>query len=100
MSGFFIHSVKAGCFMAIFYLVYYLFLSRDTAYIRNRIYLLSSVLLSWLLPLIRLETDLPVVNTEAIQWLLIEKLGQPDATAADSAVTVAGKPDFFRLVSL
>jgi TonB family protein len=100
MNGFFIHSVKAGCFMAIFYLVYYLFLSRDTAYVRNRIYLLSSVLLSWLLPLIRLKTELPVVNTEAIQWLLIEMLGQPDATAADSAVTVAGKPDFLRLVSL
>lgn len=52
MSQFVIHSIKSGVFMALFYLVYYLFLSRDTSYMRNRIYLVGSMLASWLLPFV------------------------------------------------
>lgn len=74
MNDFFIHSIKAGLFMAIFYTVYYLFLSRDTAYLRNRIYLVASVLISWLLPFLKLPAESPVVNTEALQWVFAEVL--------------------------
>ena len=46
--------VKTALYIAGFYLVYFLFLSSDTNYLRNRVFLLSSALLSFMLPLVTL----------------------------------------------
>lgn len=51
-----IYMIKAALFMAAFYLVYAILLSRDTSYGRNRIFIIMSVLLSMILPLITIET--------------------------------------------
>jgi TonB family protein len=100
MNGFFIHAVKAGLFMAIFYTVYYLFLSRDTAYLRNRIYLLTSVLISWLLPFLKLQTESPVVNAEALQWVFTEVLGQAEASGSEITVTASQNIDLMTIMSI
>jgi BlaI family transcriptional regulator, penicillinase repressor len=44
MNQFFLYSFKAGVFLSVFYLVYFLFLSRDTAYLRNRAYILITLI--------------------------------------------------------
>lgn len=51
MNTLLVYPVKSAFCLAGFYLVYYLFLSRDTLYGRNRIFLLLSVILSFILPL-------------------------------------------------
>ena len=51
--------VKTALCMAVLYLMYQLFLSRDTMYSRNRIFILLSFILSLILPLISIETRVP-----------------------------------------
>lgn len=99
MNTFFIHAVKAGLLMAIFYTVYYLFLSRDTAYFRNRIYLLTSLLLSWLLPFLKFQTESPVVNAEALLWVFTEVLGQAEASGSEITATVSPGIDLVTILS-
>jgi TonB family protein len=52
--------VKSAVYMIAFYLVYSLLLSSDTTYGRNRIFILLSLLLSMILPLITLQTIKPL----------------------------------------
>lgn len=52
--------VKTAVYLLAFYLIYFLFLSRDTAYTRNRIFILLSVTLSIVLPFISLTTIRPM----------------------------------------
>ena len=85
--------------MAIFYTVYYLFLSRDTAYLRNRIYLVASVLISWLLPFLKLPAESPVVNTEALQWVFAEVLNQAESSASEVIAPGSGSIDLLTIVS-
>lgn len=54
MNDLLVYSVKSAVYITIFYLIYYLLLSRDTSYARNRIYILGSVLLSFVLPFVTL----------------------------------------------
>jgi TonB family protein len=60
MSPLLIYIIKAACYTAAFYLVYSLFLSKDTLYGRNRAFILLSVLSAILLPLITIKTSIPV----------------------------------------
>jgi len=55
-----IYMIKAALYMAAFYLVYVILLSRDKSYGRNRIFILISVLSSMILPLITLHTSRPM----------------------------------------
>ncbi len=52
--------IKAAFYLAAFYLVYTLLLSRDTLYRRNRAYILFSVTAAFILPLITIRTNTPV----------------------------------------
>jgi TonB family protein len=49
--------VKTALYLAGFYIVYFLFLSRDTQYTRNRSFIILSVILSFILPLIKLNIN-------------------------------------------
>jgi TonB family protein len=49
--------VKTAVYLAGFYFVYFVFLSRDTRYGRNRTFILLSVVLSFILPLISLKIN-------------------------------------------
>jgi len=55
MNGILVYAVKSAIYLTIFYIFYFIFLSRDTSYSRNRIYILLSVLCSFLLPLITIR---------------------------------------------
>jgi TonB family protein len=52
MNALLIYMVKTAVYLAGFYLIYFIFLSRDTKYLRNRAFILLSVLSAFLLPLI------------------------------------------------
>ncbi len=54
MEQFFLYSVKTGVCISVFYAVYYFFLSTDTAYVRNRTYLLLSIAISLIIPVLSL----------------------------------------------
>jgi TonB family protein len=60
MNGLLIYMVKTAVYLAGFFLVYRLFLSRDTLYGRNRIFILMSVISSLVLPLITIHTIKPL----------------------------------------
>ena len=52
--------VKVAVYLIAFYLVYSVFLSRDTSYIRNRIFIIMSFIIALLLPLIPFQTVKPL----------------------------------------
>jgi len=52
--------IKAAVYMAGFYLVYRLLLSRDTMYGRNRTFILLSVISAMILPMITIQTSKPL----------------------------------------
>ncbi len=60
MSTLIIYAVKTGLYLTAFYLVYFIFLSRDTSYGRNRAYIIIAGLLSLFMPLITLHTSKPL----------------------------------------
>ena len=55
-----IYSIKASVYIAAFYFVFIVLLSKDTRYDRNRAFILLSVLSSLILPLITIRTASPV----------------------------------------
>jgi TonB family protein len=100
MSQFFLYSFKAGVFLTVFYLVYYLFLSRDTAYIRNRIYLIGSVILSWILPAVKFQ-PLFTVESDAVPSIVVEVLS-PVETAVSGEVlsSITAGPGVIDIISI
>ncbi|MGQ9621426.1 MAG: TonB family protein [Bacteroidales bacterium] len=52
MNALLVYMIKSAIFLEGFYLIYFLFLSRDTQYSRNRAFILFSVILSFILPCI------------------------------------------------
>jgi TonB family protein len=59
MNAFLFYTLKASIYLTAFYVVYYLLLSRDTAYGRNRAFIMISLLASLVLPFITLHTLRP-----------------------------------------
>ena len=57
MTDFILYSIKSGLCLAVFYGIYQLVLAKETHVKRNRIYLLSAMLLSFALPLINFTID-------------------------------------------
>jgi TonB family protein len=84
MSAMFIYMIKSAVYMIAFYLVYSLFLSRDTTYGRNRIFILLSLLSSLILPLITLQTIKPW-NIQFFGKFLSEVLITASATTKSTA---------------
>ncbi|WP_183574547.1 TonB family protein [Mucilaginibacter sp. X5P1] len=73
--------VEANLYLAVFYTVYYLFLSNDTHYTLNRAYLLLSCVVSFIIPVIQLgilkHTDSQIatvqhINSNGVAVKLIE----------------------------
>ncbi|MCU0461497.1 MAG: hypothetical protein MUF36_05715, partial [Bacteroidales bacterium] len=59
MNTLLLYMAKASLCLAVLYLIYHMFLSRDTMYSRNRIFILLSFTLSLILPLISIQTRVP-----------------------------------------
>jgi TonB family protein len=60
MNTLLLYIIKVSIFLAGLYIIYSMFLSRDTMYGRNRLFILLSVLISFILPLITIVTKEPV----------------------------------------
>jgi TonB family protein len=78
--------VKVGIYLAAFYLVYTLLLSRDTTYARNRAYILLSLTFAIIFPLISFQTLKPF-NIQQFGRLLEEvfvSAHKPDPASAGS----------------
>jgi len=60
MNQFLLYLLKVAIALAAFYLVYNLFLSKDTMYNRNRFYILLSLVSSLILPLVTIQTRQPL----------------------------------------
>lgn len=69
-----IYLLESSACMAGFYVVYYLFLSRDTHALRNRFYLLISCCISIVIPLLELQGATIPQNITAFQWNLEETI--------------------------
>jgi TonB family protein len=50
MSALLIYMLKTAIYLAGFYIIYFIFLSRDTQYARNRLFIILSVLAAFILP--------------------------------------------------
>ncbi len=57
MTALLIYIGKVAIYLAAFYFLYFLLFSRDTLYIRNRIFILLSVVTAFIFPLIRIPLD-------------------------------------------
>ncbi len=60
MSTLLIYMVKVALCLSVLFMIYYLFLSRDTMYRRNRIFIVLALSLSLILPLIKIQTQQPI----------------------------------------
>lgn len=60
MNVLLIYMIKAAVYIAGFFLVYWLFLSRDTMYRRNRAFIILSVISALVLPMITIQTSRPI----------------------------------------
>lgn len=78
-----IYIVKVAIYMTAFYIIYLLLLRKDTAYGRNRAFLLLSLIASVLLPSLEINTGKPL-DIQAVGKLLSEVLVTPDPVKAES----------------
>ena len=99
MSPVLLYIIKVAFYIAAFYLVYSIFLSRDTLYARNRAFILLSIAASLILPLITIQTDKPV-NLPLFGRTLNEVLITGDPAGNRGILTFPGKYQFLLLFYL
>lgn len=63
---------------AVFYLFYYLFLTRLTFFVTNRWYLLVTVVLSFIIPLIKIQLSQPHAYTGVVEHVVYQYTSQPE----------------------
>jgi TonB family protein len=78
-----IYIVKVAIYLTAFYLIYLLLLRKDTAYGRNRAFLLLSLIASVFLPSLEINTGKPL-DIQAVGKLLSEVLVTPDPVKTES----------------
>jgi bla regulator protein blaR1 len=93
MNTLLIYMVKAAVYLAGFFLVYRLFLSKDTLYSRNRTYILISVISALILPLITIQTNKPLnipVFGKILSDIFVTGTGNKNSSAIQDISTVIG----------
>jgi TonB family protein len=92
MNALIIYMVKSAVYLAGFYIVYRLLLSRDTMYGRNRTFILLSVISGLILPLITVRTSTPInipVFGKVISEIFVTA-GSNNSAAGSDASTILG----------
>ena len=87
--------IASTSYMLLFYLFYATLLSRDTTYRRNRIYLLSTLLLSLLLPLITIRVNSPILTETGNRLQEIINLGEITITSGSISTESASPGTIF-----
>lgn len=77
MNALLIYIIKTALYLAVFYLIYSVFLRKDTTHARNRLFILISLVLSLILPLITLTHSIKLLNIQFFGYLLSEVLVKP-----------------------
>ena len=80
--------IISSVYLAVFYLIYILLISKDTRYRRNRIYLLASIIISLLLPFVKIT-----VGSGGIFSLFNENLGYIVNIPQVNVYTIAQGPE-------
>ena len=83
--------IQVICFQALFLAVYYVVLRKETFFVYNRIYLLITPVLSFVIPFIKIVTLQTVVPAEMIAMML------PEITVGNSPVQEAAVTSEFRV---
>ena len=93
MSALLIYMIKVSVYLAGFYLVYRLFLSRDTMYSRNRTFILLSVISALFLPLITIQTNKPInipVFGKVLSEIFVTGAQNDNSSSFSNATTLIG----------
>jgi TonB family protein len=80
---------KAALYLAGFYLIYSIFLSRDTKYLRNRAFIILSVISSFILPLVsvNVKEQSGIYNFgKTLSEVLVTAYGQKSSTVSTSGI--------------
>ena len=73
MTTFFIYLLKVSCWVAVWWLIYYFFLRKETFYTFNRFYLMSGLAASFLIPLIKIHYPVEIFITQTVNTNAAEK---------------------------
>ena len=90
MNEILLYFLKSAIAMALFYIVYRLFMHKETLYSVNRIYLLGTILLSLVIPILPLE-NLFLVKEKLFAPTFFINLDGPDVS---TAVVSSGESGF------
>ncbi|MBS0010847.1 MAG: TonB family protein [Bacteroidales bacterium] len=93
--------ITTSVYLALFYLIYVLLISKDTFYRRNRLFLLSGIIISLLLPLVRISTGAGSIFSSFSNSLgAIFNIPQVNVYAADQPAIADPGPSTLLLVYL
>jgi len=89
--------VKTAVYLIAFYLVYSLMLSRDTTYVRNRVFILISLASSLILPIITLQTLKPM-NIQFFGKFLSEVFVTANGNGSESLASKTTLPELLQII--
>ena len=89
--------VKTAVYLIAFYLVYSLMLSRDTTYVRNRVFILISLASSLILPIITLQTLKPM-NIQFFGKFLSEVFITANGNGSESLASKTTLPELLQII--
>src|SRR4051812_295017 len=72
--------LEANIYLAVFYLLYYILLANETHYRLNRIYLLASCIVAYIIPFFRLGFLKPADNGVTVSTVIINHAAKAGAT--------------------
>jgi TonB family protein len=88
-----LNMIKAAFYLAGFYIVFRLFLSKDTLYSRNRTYILLSVIFALILPLVTIRTGKPLnipVFGKVLSDIFVTGAGKGNSSAIQDYSALTG----------
>ncbi|MCD4790789.1 MAG: M56 family metallopeptidase [Bacteroidales bacterium] len=95
MNDLFIYLLQSGINLAVLYIIYWLFLRKDTFFSANRFYLVLSVIFSFALPLFKITV--PIRDTESGYIYLLETIViTPDKLAG----SIYKHLDFYQIITI
>lgn len=71
MNNFIIYSIEIGICLALFYLAYWVFLKKETFFKLNRFYLMASIIISLLVPLLNISISDPGESSFITKYLIL-----------------------------
>jgi len=93
MSDFILYLFESGVCLAFFYIVYWIFLKKETFFNLNRLFLVSSIALSLIIPLIRISSPITFITSRP----LLERTYASGLTAAPQTASL-GVSDVLLLI--